>query len=132
MKKIRIAEIAGMILVLASIGWEFFGESPMNEIQVRDRQYRIESKLDDIWQLLAHDFTHDPANKSKGIALFNYDAVADHWKHAETEDNGLQEQVDIFAVVRFLLFGIGSLLLVLAKVMEMRLEAKALAEPRGE
>lgn len=121
-KTAHILDIAGTVLVLVALCWEFHFERTLNSLQDDARQYRIERKLDEIWGLLGHEFTQDQSNRTQTSTWFGYDSAAKSWEYAEERNSGLEKQINVFSGIRFSFFALGSFLLLWGKIAQMQKE----------
>ena len=125
-----ILDIIGTIMVLASLSVEFVFEKRLDESANGYRTYLIEQRLDNIWGLLAHQYSHNPSNHTESIIQFNYDYAARSWPHLTSKPDPIETQRTVFAAIRFWSFMLGSILILVGKILEIPRKTEQPLSPR--
>lgn len=131
MKSFQIIEIVGMTFVLFSIGWElFFSETVQSTVQeielkwvhftldqLHFRQHALQEHID----LKVH-YLSLPNESRQDVPGFR---LTDKWDHSlfEQDFEHVSKQSRIFGYVKMGLFAGGSLLLIVAKIIEYKQSA---------
>jgi hypothetical protein len=121
-------EILGMIIVILSISWEIFIESETKRLETNYYLNNIERKLDDIWWHLANVHTLRMIKEKKEgefpLVGDNYKNVVNRWKNAAGTPEYLEKQVSTITNIRFIIFMLGSILLLTSKYMELKIHLR--------
>ncbi|MDF1716173.1 MAG: hypothetical protein P1U75_05810 [Antarcticimicrobium sp.] len=107
-QKRKSLEVWGLILILGSAGWQVFLEDVINNYAIQGQFYGIKEQLYVLWEALR---SGDPIEFSQRNE--SYDRF---WTAYQTGEgfNGLEW----VSWVRFVIFGIGSIFLIAAKIFE--------------
>ncbi|WP_108816023.1 hypothetical protein [Loktanella sp. Alg231-35] len=108
LNRIRYFEPVGLFLILVAVGWEVFIEGTVSGAAIRGEFYGVKEQLYLIWSSLgAVDVVEFRAENSGPF----FDA----YRSAEN----IHEDLAWATNVRFAIFAIGSLLIVVAKIVEI-------------
>jgi hypothetical protein len=125
-RKALYMELAGMILVLASVGWQFFIGRPLETIESSSRDYREDRKLDAIWWVLTDMYTHQFPERAGTTGFANWKSLNMQWEHhGEGEERSIELQAKMATWFTGIVFLIGSALIVAAKWFEIRADQQA-------
>lgn len=120
-KTLNIIEGLGLILILATA----FIQQYENEILDSKQEFdyaKLHVKLDALWAVTSHQYQENHAVDSTRFWL-NFPSYLDKWKiyseQASSEDAKLlRNDIKTFGTIQFVLFCIGSLMLILPKFFD--------------
>ena len=117
-KAIRWFEPFGLLLLLIAFGWQCFGEFSS---QMKTEYILIETneKLIAIWSGVYDEALQSDRYRGEAVTSVNYDAVNQSikdWNQIQSELKDVSKQGIFFFWMRVLLYCIGSVLIILAKL----------------
>ena len=116
--KNRIESI-GLIFLLISFGWQTLENSSKSSSAEVDI-YQINEKLDSIWFLLSEIYSHSDLNNTSTITRAGFANLMTEWKgwaKLKTEKAKVEEQETVFFCLRLLLYAVGSIMLIVPKLL---------------
>lgn len=119
-KKILRLEGWGLILILASFLWQII-ETDLQNMSQEVEYYKIHQKLDALWMLQSNEYANSPLNKSQVMNAIDFEYIFKNWKYYgadKKEYEPLNSQLKWAAIVRILIFVIGSGLLIVPKFVK--------------
>ena len=123
MKSFQIIEILGMALVLFSVGWEVFFSQTIESIERDIEAHRLHYKLDQLhyrqFQIKEHiDYKVHQLEIHQDVP--GVQTMSDQWNPSPYDESlkRVSKQSQIFWYIKTVLFAVGSLLLIVAKLIE--------------
>ena len=117
-KSIRWFEPIGLLLLLFAFGWQCFEESSS---QMKKEYILLETneKLIAIWAGVYDEALQSDRYHGEAATIVNYDAFNQSikdWNQIQNDLKDINKQGDIFFCMRVLLYCIGSVLIIVAKL----------------
>lgn len=103
-----LIELSGLFLILLSVAWEVFLEGTVEDILLGEKFAAVNSELMLIWRGLASD----------NPGLFVHDNFGQFFEEYDRGNNSRHDQ-DWVTQVRFWIFCVGSVLLILGRFFEL-------------
>ena len=121
-RKTIVLELAGLVIVLLTAGWEFFVERNLTDISQDASFYRIERKLDGLWEQVGAIRERVEPNPSVQTLTITHADASKEWPFAgdKREFESLVRQTQFAKNLRGLAFVCGSLLLLIARGLQLR------------
>ncbi len=121
-RKTIVLELAGLVIVLLTAGWEFFVERKLTDISQDASFYRIERKLDGLWEQVGAIRERVEPNPSYQTLTISHADTSKEWPFAgdKREFESLARQTEFAKNLRGLAFVCGSLLLLIARGLQLR------------
>lgn len=116
-KIIRWFEPIGLALLLAAFGWQCLDEHS-NQMKMEGYLYETNEKLVAIWEGVYDEALHSDRYKGKATVAVNYDVLntqVKDWNQVKKEMATLDRQANMFFWIRIVLYGLGSIMIIVAK-----------------
>jgi len=128
-KPLYFAEILGLVLVLASAGWQVFLEDVARDIAVGCAHLRIEQKLWIVWHYMGYldqeYWQHNPDRMRD-----DYYKLDKEFLELGTRESYVEQQVGTFASIRAWMFIAGSALVAIGRYAQISDRVKDWEIPR--
>lgn len=116
-------EAIGLIFVALSVGWQVFIEQPVASLEAGERQYEAEGRTQAIGLILTDMYTHQYPERSHGmLSSANIPTLYEHFKSHEVS-RPVRDQAKYATVIRLILFGFGSIMIIAKKWKEAAVNA---------
>lgn len=123
MKKLkRWFEPIGLAFLLAAFGWQCMDEHSQ-QMKMEGYLFETNEKLMAIWEGVYDEALHSDRYKGKATVAVNYDALNGHikdWNQVKVDMANLDSQANQFFWIRVVLYGLGSLLIIVAKWLKAK------------
>lgn len=122
MKPHELLEIFGLLLILVSVGWELFFTITLDAIEQDIETSRLHDKIDQIhyrqFQIQKH-LEYKLSEREYRQAIHG-DPLSEQWNHTPHDENldRVARQARTFRRIKAILFALGSLFLIGAKIVE--------------
>lgn len=116
-KIVQNFEPIGLALLLAAFGWQCW-EDHANQIKMEGYVYELNEKMLAVWEGVYDEALHSNRYNGKAIVSVNYDSLnaqMKDWKQMTDVFSTLDKQIAFFFWYRFILFAVGSLLIIISK-----------------
>lgn len=110
-------EPIGLAFILVAFGWQCI-EERTDLMKNESYFYEINEKLIAIWSGIYDEALHSERYDGKSMVAVNYDIINDQikdWGQIQKELSTINEQSSLFFWIRAVLYGIGSIFVVLSK-----------------
>ena len=117
-KFVRWFEPIGLILLLVAFGWQCLDEHSQ-QIKMESYLYETNEKLVAIWEGVYDEALHSERYNGNTTVSVNYDVLDKNFKYWNEVKNGmstLDKQSDFFSLIRVVLYVLGSILIIVAKL----------------
>lgn len=114
---IRWFEPFGLAVLLAAFGWQCLDEHSI-QMKMEGYLYETNEKLVAIWEGVYDEALHSDRYKGKATVAVNYDVLntqVKDWNQVKKEMSTLDRQANLFFWIRVVLYGLGSILIIVAK-----------------
>jgi hypothetical protein len=122
MKPHQVLEIIGLLLLLISVGWELFFSMAVDSIEKQIESILLHDKLDQLRdrQLLLQRHLELKISKRNSEIEFPGYPLSKDWNPSAHDETlpGVARQAEGFRRIKIGLFIVGSVLLILAKIIE--------------
>jgi hypothetical protein len=111
-------EVAGLVLVLLSLGWQLFIEEPIAGIYSGAKEYEVNERLELVWGYLQALREEVVEHRQPGGRDYNY--LQGQWNRLAAQKDVVANQADIARTVRVALFILGSVMLAIGRYYELQ------------
>lgn len=115
-------EVAGLLLVLVSLGWHELIEEPVSDIHANAKHYEVNERFELVWRYL-HGLRGEIVEKKvpSSQSALDYNYLKDRWSRLAIEKDNVARQSEVFRGIRIVLFLVGSVLLTVGRYYELHL-----------
>lgn len=114
----RLLEPIGLALLLIAFGWQCW-EEHASQMEYEGYIYELDKKLTNIWDAVYDEALHSDRYKGQSSVWVNYDShnqSMKDWNQIQEGFAHLQKQTSFFFWARVVLYILGSILVICAKV----------------